>query len=438
MAKAAHFKVGKDHMNIEEAFDEICKLPTNVDKTIEIVGDLVLDGPIELSSHDSGLTLLGGRIIGGVRLDKWETDPRDGRFVRAKLPEGATPRSLSINGTARRIAVYPADGFLKLNDEPENLKWLNSVNGGWNRALTDYELTHVHMDPDNIPIGAIDGSAEIRVYHSWDESTVPIKSIDRLRGEITLCSPMTHPAGTFGKKDVQFINIREGMTACGTWYFDAAEGYVYYYPENDEQIISAVIPVQERLIRIKGSRNITIRNTELSDCSTPRVSSGLRSANLGGVIEIENSERIFLSGLNIHDASGHGIKLTGVKGHRIENCKIYNMGGGGIFTHASEDEEISGNEITDIGLFAYSSVGIHAGGRSMLVWVLEGKPRERGKTVIRGNRVERAPYCAITCNGRGHVIEDNTVVDFMQRLHDGAGSMKGLSTTGREKACTRL
>ena len=47
------------------------------------------------------------------------------------------------------------------------------------------------------------------------------------------------------------------------------------------------------------------------------------------------------------------------------------MGGGGIFTHASEDEEISGNEITDIGLFAYSSVHITPNKKHCWMKILE-------------------------------------------------------------------
>ena len=125
-------------MDIESALVMSRKLPITIAKTIEIIDNLVIDHPIELSSRDSGLTLFGGRISGGIRLDDWERDTRDARLVRARLPEGASPRSLSANGTARRMEVYPSDGFLKLNDEPENLKWLNSAKGGWNRALTEY------------------------------------------------------------------------------------------------------------------------------------------------------------------------------------------------------------------------------------------------------------------------------------------------------------
>ena len=414
-------KVGEGRMTMDEALATSRALATSGPRTIEIVGDITLMSPIELSEKDNGLTIRGGRISGGVVLDKWERDPRDDRFLRARLPEGAMPRMLIVDGRAQKLSVYPCNSFLEHKDEPLDLRWLNSANGGWNRPPSVHELTHVHVDPEDIPIGLVAGSTEIRIYHSWDESTVPIKSFDRTSGEITLASSLTHPAGSFDKRVFQLINIREGMTDLGCWYFDADEGYIYYYPERGAEDFHAVIPLVNTLIKINGASNITLMDIELSHCGSERVSSGLRSANLGGCVDIVDSSRIMLYSLKIHDSAGHGIKIVGSSAHRTLRCEIFNMGGGGIFTHACSEEEIRENNVRDIGLIAYSSVGIHAGGRSMLVWVLDGKPEERGTTLILGNRIERCPYCAITCNGEGHIIENNEVIDFMQRLSDGAG-----------------
>ena len=249
---------------------------------------------------------------------------------------------------------------------------------------------------------------------------MPVSTYDPENGEIGFESELGHPAGSFNRYNYQFLNLRDGMTEPGTWYADLDDGWVYYYPEEaDGDSFTGIIPAANTLIRIDGGANITLSDIELSFSGAERVISGLRSINLNGAIEVWDSKNISLLNLNIHDCSGNGIKVMNSENSEISCCRITSMGAGGIFTHNCVDERICFNHICDIGLSAYSSIGIHAGGRSMLVWVLDGKPREHGRTELRGNRIERVPYCGITCNGGPHIIEGNVLADCMMKLNDG-------------------
>lgn len=420
MLYKTHFRIGEDCTDIETALSLSRKIPTGIPRTIEITGKITLTAPIILDSRDSGITLTGGIISGGITLDEWEHDPTDTRFVRAKLPNGISPRTLIIGGSMKKLSVYPQDTMLECLDKPENLYWRGSVNGGWNRELTEYEMHHMHIKPEDVPPGFLPGSTEVKLYHSWDESTVPVLSYDSDKGEITFESELGHPAGTFGKYNYQFLNLRDGMNAPGTWYADLENKWIYYYPTADDNTpLIGIVPTAETLIRINNGENITVSDTELSFCGAKRVTSGLRSVNLNGAVEVRNSKNVTLNDLHIHDCSGHGIKEMNCKDSKIGCCEISSMGAGGIFTHNCENEEICFNDIRDIGLSAFSSIGIHAGGRSMLVWVLDGKPVERGLTILRSNKITGAPYCGITCNGGPHIIENNTILDFMTKLDDG-------------------
>ena len=421
MLYQTRFCVGKDCPDLAEALLRSRSIPCGVPRTIELSGMITLKEPILLDERDNGLTLKGGAISGGAELTEWERDPMDARFVRAKLPEGAKPRTLVIGGSMKKMSVYPADSMLECLDKPENLRWMSSVNGGWNRQPTEYEMHHMHVNPDDVPPSFLPGSTEVKLYHNWDESTVPVSAYDKESGEITFASELGHPAGSFGKNIYQFLNLRDGMTEPGMWYADLTNGWIYYYPAAEEgDSFKGVVPVASTLIRISGGENITLSDIELSFCGSERVTSGLRSINFNGAVEVFDSKSITIHNLNIHDCSGNGIKVMNSENNKINCCQIKSMGAGGIFTHNCGDEMICFNNVKDIGLAAFSSIGIHAGGRSMLVWVIDGKPQEHGCTILRGNRIEGVPYCGITCNGGPHIIENNTVIDFMTKLEDGA------------------
>lgn len=450
MLYKTYFCVGKDCSDFAEALALSRNIPKGIPRTIELTGKLTLSKPIVLDESDSGLTITGGSISGGVELTEWERDPMDARFIRAKLPKGAEPRTLIINGNKKKMSVYPSGDMLECLDKPENLRWMSSVNGGWNRTPKEYEMTHMHVNINDIPPSFLPGSTEVKLYHQWDESTVPVSAYDKETGEITFASELGHPAGSFDKNIYQLLNLRDGMTEPGTWYADLTNNWIYYYPElEDGASFKGTIPVASTVIRIENSTNITLSDIEISFSGSERVTSGLRSINLSGAVEVWNSENITMRDLYIHDCSGTGIKIMSSKNNNINCCRIETMGAGGIFTHDCADEMICFNNIKDIGLDAYSSIGIHAGGRSMLVWVLDGKPEEKGSTILRGNRIEGVPYCGITCNGGPHIIENNTIIDFMTKLDDGGSiyvsrgdrvivrgnSAFGIQKGTRKKAC---
>lgn len=415
------FIVGKDGFSdIEEALAKSRELPKGIFKTIKIEGDYVPSNTIRLDERDNGLTVTGGRIIGGIVLESWEKDPRDSRFVRAKLPDNVNPQVFIVDSKLQKNAVYPKDSVLQCKNKPEDLRWTGSMGGGWNRPISDDEFLHMDVEVSDIPENFIQGSTKVKMYHIWDESTITVKEFDRESGKMTFASKPEHPAGAFERTQYKLINIRDGMYAPGSWYTDLSEGWLYYWPENDNIAnLSGYVPALETMLSIKNAEDIVLSDMEFTLGNTVDVTSGLRSINLSGAVEIEDSRKITVKNLFIHDCAGHGVKVLKTKQHEVNGCVIENMGAGGIFTHECEDELICNNKINSIGLNAYSSIGIHAGGKSMLVWVQDGKFPEKGQTIIRSNKIENVPYCGITCNGGPHIVEYNTVIDSMSELEDG-------------------
>jgi hypothetical protein len=329
---------------------------------------------------------------------------------------------LVVAGANRERARFPAEGTLSNRNQPVDLRWQSSTKGGWNRPLTHEERTRMLVEPGDIPAGMDLPNAEITVYHQWDESTVRVKSYDPNSGLVEFLTETEHPPGAFKSQRYTVWNTREGMTRPGQWYFDRASGEVVYWPEQGEEpaALDAWTAVAEHAILCHGCRNVEIRGFQIRFCSAPAQAVGLRAIQAPGAVEARDVQSIQFRHLTIAHVSGHGLKLWACKDATIDHCRISEAGAGGIFSHACENETITRNAITGIGRMSFSAIGIHCGWRSMLVYVQDKYPEERGMVLCAHNTIEDVPYCGITCNGGPHRIEYNRLANCMTVLHDGA------------------
>jgi len=385
-------------------------------------GDYVLTEPIRLDERDSGLTLRGRgsvTLYGGCRLAGWR---QQDRWLCAPVPPGAAPRLLLVNGESRPRARFPAQGTLTNRDHPVDLRWLSSTNGGWNRPPTHDELTHMTVDPGDIPADMDVVNAEVTVVHMWDESTVRVASFDRQAGLMEFQSETGHPAGAFNRQGYVLWNTREGLTAPGQWYFDRARAEVVYFPRAGEtpETIGAWIPVLDHVITLAGGRDLALADLRIALCNSPAAAVGLRAIHASGAIEARGVTGLRLSGLQIADVVGTGIRLLGCRDLAVDHCQVRRAGAGGLFTHECENETIVHNTVESIGRISFSAIGIHCGWKSMLVYVLDGRPQEKGTVLLAHNTIRDVPYCGITCNGGPHRIEYNRLSQCMTVLHDGA------------------
>lgn len=384
-------------------------------------GEYTLEAPIQLGPEHNGLTIDGGgaQINCGCALTDW-FDDGDG-LLAARVPEGAEPAALLIGGVKRPRARYPESGFLTYKTKSD-VRWLNSTNGGWNRPLTHEELTRVEVDPADIPMSFQPENASITIFHVWDESTVRVDSFDRETGMLYLKSEAEHPAGGFGKCEYALWGIREGMTRPGQWYLDRARRLMVYWPlpGEDANTLSAEIPLAEHAFVLNSARDITIRNLSIRCANTHYEKSGLRALNCPGAIEGWDCERVTIDKVNISQVAGSAIKFMRGKDIAVRGCDIADCGAGGIFEMETMPAIIEDNRIERIGQSVYSAIGIHAGGKSQLVFVQDGCAPETGSVVISHNTITDTPYCAITVGGGPHTVEYNRMERCMTVLEDGA------------------
>lgn len=385
---------------------------------INIIKDIVTKQAIEISGRrnleitsENNSSLIGGEIN-----VKWEADREYLTFKTDK-----EPRILIINGRAAKKSSFPSSGYLE-NIDVTDMEWINSRNGGWNRKPTKYELTHITVKPQDIPDELDINNCDIRVIHTWDESITAIKGYDESSGIITCENEMAHPAGAFGVHKYKLLNTKYGLWEKGTWCYDRMEKKIYYYPcdGENENNTKSMIPISESILRITDSDNIKISNLKiLLSNAKPGEIAGLRAVNPCGAIHVERSHDVSFDMNEIAFSGGQGIKLIQSKNISVTNCIVESCASCGILTYECEDERIAYNVIKDIGLNDFSAVSIHAGGKSLLVYVLDGNPEECGQTVIEYNTIDGSPYCGITCSGGPHIIRGNKIIGCMQKLNDG-------------------
>ncbi len=382
---------------------------------------VLLDGKyygvsVVFGPEDSGLTAEAAPgakpiLYGGVPLKNWVRV--DGTFHAAVLPPGCDwqPRMLEVDGRLCPRARYPAEGTLT-HLSVFDIPWLSSTAGGWKRKPTNEELTTLKYRPGDIGPWLDVQSAEITVFHMWDESSVGISANNPDANALSLTPACGHPPGGFGVKKYVLWNIREGLTAPGQWYHDRPRNRIVYWPlpGQDMEKAEVIVPTAFSIIRLAGSSkarisNVTLRGLTLSVTTVPLVSAGFAADKFDGAVSMANAQNCLLNDLTITRVAGHGINATGgIDRVRIENCEVASCGAGGIYVGGS-GSVITNNHIHDVGLCYPSAIGIYRGGRG---------------NIVSHNEVHGCSYSGINYGGRENVIEDNLIYDCMKSLHDGA------------------
>jgi hypothetical protein len=386
-------------------------------KVVVGAGQYFLDEPLVLDERDAGLTIEstpGADVCfyGGRKIVGWKKDGEKSYSV--ELPGIKSRkwdfRALVVNGRFCRRARLPDKGFFK-HLSSFKVPWMSTTGGGWKRKPTSKELTTLKYRSEDLGPWLDVNSAEIAVYHMWDESLVGLAAMDTESRTLTFSNPSGHPPGAFGVSKYVVWNVREGMTQPGQFYLDRTAGKLVYWPLPGEDMTRAAVvaPTIESIIRIQGTetspaRDITIRGLMLSVTTTPLKTGGFGAGRFDGAISVTFAESCRLIGLEIANAGGQGIKASG-NGLRIERCHVRHTGACGIRCRGTGCI-VADNHIHDVGLTYPSALAVQGGGKDCR---------------ISHNEIHDCPYTAVNCGGERNRIEHNLIYHAMKELHDGGG-----------------
>jgi len=406
------------------------------DKTMVIHGGLYPACRIRLTPQDNGLTICsaGGEkpvLSGAVLVDDWARDPETGWFTAdAPMIGGETADFrflLSADGRYLKKARYPLTGTLEHETVFTAATWVGSHAGGWQRPLLDDELNHFTYKAGDIPDTFDDSSAEIQVFHSWNESYCKLAKHDRENRTFWLTPNCTYPPGSLWKSEYAVYNTCEGMAEDGRWYCNRSSGKIFYrpYPHEKVENFACFVPVTTRIIELEeGCENISISGLTLTAATTPVVNekylfpcqrggAGFGVMEQDGAIHGKHVNNIEISDVEICNTGGYGIQLQG-ESLFIRRCHIHACGAGGIgitsenrLTPQNRNEPwvscVEDCRVENIGIDYLGAAGIFS-----------------NSAMLRRYYVANTPYTNIIANGDYCVVEDNICMDPMQKLQDGA------------------
>jgi hypothetical protein len=326
---------------------------------------------------------------------------------------------LQVDGEVRPRARLPAEGAFT-HDSVFDVQWMSSTGGGWARKPTPEELTTLKYRQGDLGPWLDVSSAELTLYHAWDDSTVGLRSIDTKKRVVTFGNPAGHPPGAFASWNAHartyvVWNVREGMTRPGQWYVDRTAGRLVYWPLPGEEMdaVEAIVPTHEWIIRLSRAgggalRNLTIRGLTLAVTTTPITAGGFGAEQYSGAITADVAlidSR--LEDLRIRNVAGHGIKLRNRHNHNVlvRNNEIQHTGAGGIYITGSENR-VTENLVAHVGWMYPAAIGIYGGG---------------DRNVIDHNDIYDTSYTGVNGGGgTGNRIEHNDFARVMSILNDGA------------------
>lgn len=381
-------------------------------------GRYFLSAPVELDAADSGLVIEAAPretpvLAGGRRISGWE---RDGEHCWvASVPEAAGGkqdfRMLVVNGAFCLPARLPETGtFTHLTEF--NVPWMSTSEGGWKRKPTTEELTMMRYRPGDLGPWLDSASAEVTVYHMWDETRVGLAAHDPETQTLTFSTPVGHPPGAFGVKKFVVWNVREGLLRPGQWCLDKRAGRVVYWPRPGEDMRSADVlaPTMESIIRISGSpgapvSDVTLKGLMLTATNTPLIPGGFGAGAFAGAVQVDHANGCRLQDLTIFNVAGQGIRTLNCQQLHVEGCHVRDTGACGIRL-GGDDCVAAGNHVHHVGRLYPSAIAVSIGGQ-----------RNR----FADSEIHDTTYSALIANGNGHLIEGNLIYRAMSELHDGAG-----------------
>ena len=305
-------------------------------------------------------------ISGGRRITGWQ--PFKDKILKAEIPDAKggvfTFRHLFADGQRQVRARYP-------NLDPDAANW----NGRWARSKADQRTLEsgepyiVWDEPEAFQrCWAKPTQGELFLLPRqtmWgDSALIGIKSVDREHKTIKLVhgmrsfdlNPLYFPKKIHHPEDCQFIveNILEELDQPGEWCLDTEEGLLYFWPPNTPiDKMEVVAPVVKRLVHLEGVSNVRISGFVLTETNGGEPCSHYDDVDGVGAMNPQMG----------WEYCGETIYLNRCENCRIENNKIFNVGGNGIYVrHHNQRNLIRHNEIA----YAGANGVVLAGGKCSL------------------------------------------------------------------------
>ena len=318
-----------------------------------------LTEPVALTGEDSQTTweaAPGAKpvISGGRALTGWQ--PAGSGLWKAPLPDKSWKfEQLWINGRRATRARTPNRGYFHIT-EAVGATVFPGVTKDMNYHA--FSVAPEHYDIINgIPAPERD-QALITVTHAWTVGQCRIQALDEATLAVQIKGRSRYPFVEFEPDQRYWMeNFRAALDAPGEWFLDGTKGEVLYLPLPEEDMTQAEVmaPVADKLLAIKGAKDVQFKGIAFRHGRYLYPADGLHdgqaATSTDGTIEIEDSSGIRFENCEVAHVGRHGIYFkNGCSDSRVVHCHLHDLGAGGVRvgeTDRPADERVNHHIVID-------------------------------------------------------------------------------------------
>jgi hypothetical protein len=444
---------------LERAKVEVRRLKGRAQRQITVWvrgGTHYLGAPLVLGPEDSGTATVPilyasypgeiATLSGGNRLACDWKPYKDG-IVRCAVRQSFLFTQLFVNGKRRVRARYPS--YDRENPLVDGAGYIDVA-----RPTELWPPKRFHYDPETFTRNRWKKPQEAVVHlfplDRWGNLQWEVQNIDWENNAISLgwggfqinellfgraaTGIGTSQIYSRGFRSRFFVeNVFEELNSPSEWYFDREEGLLYYIPEPDEKLETALVeaPFLEQVVEFRGSQRQPVQFVTFSGFRIAHTAStflhtyeapslGDWTIHRGGSVFLEGTRDCGMINTFFDQVGGNGVFLNNYNSRtRIYGNRFAETGDSAICLVGCESQIqgtsrplpsenfIANNLIHDCGYFGKQSAGV-------FLSVTE-------RNTISHNRIFNMPRAAICVNdgwGGGHLIEFNHIHDTVRETTD--------------------
>ena len=341
-------------------------------------GSYTFDGTVDFTAEDKENVTYkaydGEKVVftAGTPYTGFEECTVNGvKAFKKNVGTDADIRTLFNEETTLKITRWPESGYLYpagiendyCQSDPEDIKN--------NEIFLAY--TAMTVDPADMPEMKNPDSVVVRMLHWWKDELLPVKSYDAKTGlmEFTKSTSMS-----IRENDRFFLeNVFEALNEVHEWYFDKADGTLYYIPEEGEEPETLTLwgGSLETLIRVSGVDGISFENIVFRGngytVTEGRDQSSQAAFDAKPCLSYDSAHDFTVKNCEFCDLASCAVFIgTAVTDAAVENCVFENVGAQAVFIHGGNVEvdspdvtkniTVNNNIISGYGRVFYNAVGV--------------------------------------------------------------------------------
>ncbi len=259
--------------------------------------------------------------------------------------------------------LYPAgvDSKYCLNPQSEQ------IDGG---IFLSYSAMNV--TPADLPQMKNPDTVVARILHWWKDELLPVKSYNSKTGLMEFTKGAAMRINTTDRYFLE--NVFEALNEVHEWYFDKAEGILYYIPESGENAGTLTLwgGSLETLISVNGVDGISFENIVFRGNGytvNPGQDSSQAAYNAKSCLAYENANDFTVKNCEFIDLASCAVFMgRAVKNSSVESCFFSNIGAQAVYIRGENVEvdnpavtkniKVNNNIISGFGRVFFNAVGI--------------------------------------------------------------------------------